>query len=188
MQKYCRSCRSELLTKVLVNNGYIWHLKMVYPLPCLKTQILTLYQRPGFEDLLNKWTSRDNQSSIMTDIYDGEIWKTFPSNINNLDQSRFFMAETADLHLGIMINLDWFQPFDSASYSTGAIYGVICNLPRDIRFKKENMLVLSILPGPNEVKLHKINHYLAPIVDELLEFWDGIDLPITNKYPTGKNV
>src|SRR5204862_3937087 len=97
-------------------------------------------------------------------------------------------AETADSHLGIMINLDWFQLFDSASYSTGAIYGVICNLPRDIRFKKENMLVLSILPGPNEVKLHKINHYLAPIVDELLEFWDGIDVPVTNKYPTGKKV
>ena len=188
MQKYRRSCGSELLTKVPVNNGYIWRPKMVYPLPCLKTQILTLYQRPGFEDLLNKWTSRDNQSSIMTDIYDGEIWKTFPSNIDNLDQSQFFTAETADSHLGIMINLDWFQPFDSASYSTGAIYGVICNLPRDIRFKKENMLVLSILPGPNEVKLHKINHYLAPIVDELLEFWDGIDLPVTNKYPTGKKV
>ena len=50
------------------------------------------------------------------------------------------------------------------------------------------MLVLGILLGPNEVKLHRINHYLALIVDELLEFWDGIDLPVTNKYPTGKNV
>ena len=69
-----------------------------------------------------------------------------------------------------MINLDWFQPFDSASYSIGAIYGVICNLPREVRFKKENMLILSLLPGPDEVKLHKINHYLALIVDELLEF------------------
>ena len=49
------------------------------------------------------------------------------------------------------------------------------------------MLVLGILLGPNEVKLHRINHYLTPIVDELLEFWDGIDLPVNNKYPTGKN-
>src|SRR5437868_14082403 len=76
-----------------------------------------------------------------------------------------------------MINLDWFQPFDSASYSTGAIYGVICNLPREVRFKKENMLILALLPGPNKVKLHKINHYLAPIIDELLEFWSGVNLP-----------
>ena len=87
-----------------------------------------------------------------------------------------------------MINLDWFQPFDLASYSTGTLYGVICNLSQDIQFKKENMLVLSILLSLNEIKLHRINHYLASIVNELLEFWNGIDLPVTNKYPTGKNV
>src|SRR6184192_3374522 len=39
------------------------------------------------------------------------------------------------------------------------------------------MLILALLLGPNEVKLHKINHYLAPIVDELLEFWSGVNLP-----------
>ena len=72
----------------------------------------------------------------MSDIYDGEIWKTFPSDTDNLHQSQFFMAKTADSHLGLMINLDWFQPFDSVSYSTGAIYGAICNLPRDVRFKR----------------------------------------------------
>ena len=64
---------------------------------------------------------------LYTDIYDGEIWKTFPSSTDNSVQ--FFTPDTTDSHLGIMINLDWFQPFDSASYSTGAIYGVICNLP-----------------------------------------------------------
>ena len=80
-----------------------------------------------------------------------------------------------------MINLDWFQPFKSAVYSCEAIYGVICNLPRDIRFKRENMLTLALLPGPNEVKLDKINHYLAPIIDELLELWDGFNLPTAGK-------
>ena len=87
-----------------------------------------MYKRPGFEELLNKWASRDTEDSLISDIYDGEIWKSFLFNTNNL-QSRFFTTETADSHLGLMINLDWFQPFDSASYSTGAIYGVICNLP-----------------------------------------------------------
>ena len=50
------------------------------------------------------------------------------------------------------------------------------------------MLTLGLLPGPNEVKLHHINHYLAPIVDELLKFWDGVHLPATNKYATGRTV
>ena len=50
------------------------------------------------------------------------------------------------------------------------------------------MLTLDLLPGPDEVKLHKINHFLAPIVDELLEFWNGVYLPVTNNYPTGRNI
>ena len=122
---------------------------------------------------MNKWASRNTETSFMTDIYDGEIWKTFPSHLDNPDNSehsRFFTSKTADSHLGIMVNLDWFQPFDSASYSCGAIYDVIYNLPQDVRFKKENILILCLLPGPNEVKLYKINHFLALIVDELLKF------------------
>ena len=59
---------------------------------------------------------------------------------------------------------------------------------REVRFKKENMLILALLPGPNEVKLHKINHYLAPIVDELLKFWNGFDLPPIEDYPEGKKI
>ena len=124
----------------------------------------------------------------MTDIYDGNIWKEFPSSTDVQDHSKFFTPETADSNLGIMINLDWFQPFDSSVYSCGAIYGVICNLPRDVRFKRENMMTLGLLPGPNEVKLNRINHYLAPIIDELLELWNGFSLPKSDKYPTGKHV
>jgi len=70
-----------------------------------------------------------------------------------------------------MINLDWFQPFESSVYSSGVIYGVICNLPREVRFKRENILYLGLLPEPKEVKLHMINHYLSPIVDELQSYF-----------------
>ena len=91
------------------------------------------------------------------------------------------MPENADSHLGIIINLDWFQPFDSSVYSCGVIYGPICNLPHNVRFKKENMLTLGILPGPKEVKSHHINHYLSPIVNELLELWNGFDIPVSLK-------
>ena len=48
------------------------------------------------------------------------------------------------------------------------------------------MLILALLLGPNKVKLHKINHYLVPIVDELLEFWSGVDLPPSKDHPEGK--
>jgi hypothetical protein len=176
-------CGTELTKQISINKGYKRRPKMLFPLPSLKMQITTLYQRPEFEKQLKKWTNR-HVNGLITDIYDGEIWKTFPDD----QSSPFFTPETADSHLGIMLNLDWFQPFDSTVYSVGVIYGAICNLPRDIRFKKENMLTLGLLPGPEEVKLHKINNYLAPIINELLEFWNGVNLPSTNDFPTGRNI
>ena len=81
-----------------------------------------------------------------------------------------------------MLNLDWFQPYDSTVHSTGVIYAAICNLPREIHFKRENLLIIGLLPGPNEVSLHKINHYLALIVDELQLLWNGLTLNGTFEY------
>ena len=188
MKSQRKSCNTDLLKKVPIAKGYIWRPIMIYPLPCLKTQLVALYQRTGFEELLRKWTNRGVNQGLMFDIYDGDIWKTFPSQHDIPDPSPFFTPESADSHLGIMLNLDWFQPFDSRAYSCGVIYGVICNLLRDIRFKKENMLTLGLLPGPVEVKLHRINHYLAPIIDVLLELWHGFDLPVSTKHPTGKRI
>ena len=182
-----QACGTELTNKVPIVNGFIRRPKMLFPIPSLKNQIITMYQRPDFEELLQKWTNRKSETGLYSDIYDGEIWKTFPSSLENSD-SRFFTSEMANSHLGIMVNLDWFQPFESSAYSCGVIYGVICNLPREVRFKRENMLYLGLLPGPNEVKLHKINHYLSPIVDELLEFWNGFNLPSSNKHPNGKRI
>src|SRR2546430_9462765 len=77
----------------------------------------------------------------------------------------------------------WTLSCPITSTGTGAIYGVICNLLREVRFKKKNMLILALLPGSNKVKLHKINHYLTPIVDELLEFWSGVNLPPSEDHP-----
>ncbi|CAB4439852.1 unnamed protein product [Rhizophagus irregularis] len=147
-----------------------------------------MYQKPNFKDHLKKWTNWHSETCI-SDIYDGKIWKEFPSRLDGSNSSKFFTSETADFHLGIMINLDWFQPFELSSYSCEAIYGVICNLPCKIRFKKENMLVLGLLPGLREIKLHKINYYFALIVDDLLELWEnGFDLPSSDKHPNGKKI
>ena len=67
------------------------------------------------------------------------------------------------------------------------IYVAICNLPCDIRFKPENILILGILPGPNEVGLHMINHYLSPIVDELNELCKGFRIT-TYERSSGRDI
>jgi hypothetical protein len=64
-----------------------------------------MYQRLSFVELLQKWSNRVNVANLYTDIYDGEVWKTFSSSLDNL-YTRLFTNETANSNLGIMINLD----------------------------------------------------------------------------------
>ncbi len=52
-------------------------------------------------------------------------------------QKIFSKMKLADSHLGLMLNLDWFQPYDGTIYSIGVIYAAICNLPCNIRFKRK---------------------------------------------------
>ena len=51
------------------------------------------------------------------------------------------------------------------------------NLTRNIRFKQENIILLGIIPGPSEPK-HNINSFLRPLVKELLDFYDGVDMSV----------
>ncbi len=52
------------------------------------------------------------------------------------------------LHVNVV---DWFQPFVRTEYSVGAIYLTVQNLPRNERYKEENVLLVGILPGPTQV-------------------------------------
>ncbi|GES83429.1 hypothetical protein GLOIN_2v1789095 [Rhizophagus clarus] len=100
----------------------------------------------------------------------------------------FFTPETATTNLGLLFNLDWFQPFTYTQHSTGAIYASICNLPRSERNKPKNIIYLGFLPGSKEVGLDRINHYLVPIIDELIELWKGWKVPKTYQYPDGLDI
>ena len=49
-------------------------------------------------------------------------------------------------------------------------------------------MYLGFLPGPKEVGLERINHYLAPIVDEFLEFWRGWKIPKMFEHSKGLEI
>ena len=58
------------------------------------------------------------------------------------------------------------------------IYLVVLNLPREERHKPENVSLVGIIPGPHEPK-GTMNSYLCPLVDELMNFWEGVDIACT---------
>ena len=173
-------CNTDLSKQLkLLNGNIINRPELIFPYVTIQQQLASMYRHPGFEDNLRHWANRPDFGDFLCDIYDGDIWKTFKNAPFDEHSTLFFRPENADSHLGLILNLDWFQPYDGTTHSTGVLYAVIANLPRDIWFKRENMLILDILPGPNELSLHQINNYLCPIVNELESLWHGITLSST---------
>lgn len=103
---------------------------------------------------------------IMTDVYDGDIWKDF-----NGRKYQFFNEER---NYAVMLNIDWFQPFKYTNYSVGAIYMTILNLPRHLRFKKKNVILVGLIP---DMKTEPpTNTFIEPLVKELETAWIGFHM------------
>ena len=100
-------------------------------------------------------------------LYDSLIWKEF-MEIEGVP----FLANRFSLALAI--NVDWFQPYKLTESSVGVIYLTVLNLPYHLRFKREFVILVGIIPGPNEPKRDIIS-YLRPLVSD---FWDGILMPV----------
>ncbi|OAD69739.1 hypothetical protein PHYBLDRAFT_102468, partial [Phycomyces blakesleeanus NRRL 1555(-)] len=58
------------------------------------------------------------------------------------------------------------------------------NLPRSEWYKKENVVLVGLMPGPKKAKTSEINHYLHPLAVELNQLYDGVVMP-TVQCPSG---
>ena len=105
-------------------------------------------RQDGYLDLFNQWKTRARiPPGVMADIYDGAVWQSFQS----VDGKEFLSGRYS---LGLLLNVDWFNPYKHVEYSVGAMYVAILNFPRHLRYQKENMILAGIIPGPREPSLH----------------------------------
>ena len=148
------------------NGSLFLHPKNLYCFKKLSDSLRSLLTRPGFLENCESWRKRKPTADSMADVFDGKVWKEFLDS----DGNAFF--STAG-NLGVMLNVDWFQPYKHTNHSCGVIYLVLMNLPREERFKPKNVIIVGIIPGPKEPK-GDINSFLKPLVDELIDFWDGV--------------
>ncbi|EIN13261.1 hypothetical protein PUNSTDRAFT_58255, partial [Punctularia strigosozonata HHB-11173 SS5] len=58
-----------------------------------------------------------------------------------------------------------------ARTSCGIIALACLNLLVDIRYKPQNMYLAGIIPGPKEPPLTATNHYLRPLIDDMVKAW-----------------
>ena len=167
-----KTCDTVLLKKIKSKSGYHLQAKKTYPYMPLNKSLGRLVARRDMLDICEKWRSRQESipNSFMGDIYDGDVWKVFSSS----EYQNFLNSPNCFL---LALNVDWFEPFERGVYAVGAIYLTVLNLPRNIRYKPENIFLVGIIPGPKEPQL-TINSYLTPLVIDLKNGWSsGFHLP-----------
>ena len=178
--KKSRECGAQLAKKVILSCGKVCFYP--YKLYCFNSvieQVERLLKRPGVPEMCEQWREREVNEDILADVYDGDIWRDF-LKYKGTDYLN------APRNLAFAINIDWFQPFKRRNdRSVGVIYLVLLNLPREQRFKWENIIVAGIIPEMNK-EPKSLNTFLVPIVDELQALWKGVklsssssDIPLT---------
>ena len=83
----------------------------------------------------------NNRDGVYDDVFDGQIWKDF-----QVYDGVPFLSEP--FTYGLMLNIDWFTPCTHTEYSLGTIYLTFMNLPRKLRFRQENVILIGLIPGP----------------------------------------
>ena len=173
-------CGELLLKTVKLTDGSIG----LYPFKTycykpLEQSLEHLVSLPDFQLNCEKWRKRPQNTGVMTDIYDGKIWKEFQSPL----KANFLNNEN---NFGIMLNLDWFQPFEHVNYSVGVMYAVVLNLPRQERFKLKNVLLLGIIPDIGGEP--QVPSFITPLVNELDMAWNqGFSLK-SHKNPNSNDI
>lgn len=160
-------CGTTLLKTVTTGCSTLLRPLKVYPYRSLVVSLKHLLMRVDMLKLCNEWVTRKSTDpQVMIDVYDGKLWKDF-MNING----RPFLSQPNNLALSL--NVDWFRPFQHSQYSIGVLYIVVLNLPREMRYLPENVIIAGIIPGPTEPK-KTMNSLLEPLVKDLLTLWNGV--------------
>lgn len=111
-----RPCGTLLLKTVEIASGK----KFFYPFLTycyigLEASIQALVNRSSFLINCEKWRQRSKDTGVLSDVYDGEIWKEFMEYKGD----PFLSKEN---NFALTLNMDFFQPYKHVQYSLGAIY------------------------------------------------------------------
>lgn len=166
-----QKCGSQLLQKVSTGEASIFRPLKVFPYNGLVSPIRNIIQQPDVLTQCNEWPLRVSKNTAYNlDVNDGDIWNEFLCV-----QGRPFLSQPNNLAL--VMNVNWFRPFDHSQYSVGVSYFTILNLPREVRYLPKNVIVAGIIPGPKEPE-KVMNTFLQPHVADLQALWEGVYIPM----------
>ena len=128
-----------------------------------------LLQKDGIARSCEECGNQPQTEGTLSDVYSGQIWKDFQKY-----KGKEFLSVARNY--GFLLNFDSFQPIKHRKdFSVGVLYLVILNLPRHLRFKWENVIVVGIVPSLDR-EPKTLNEFLHPGVDEMKALWKGVRL------------
>ncbi len=135
----------------------------------ITSQIKQMLSRPDIEALLGIWRDDKTPETVRKDVYSGNVWRKMR------DVWSYFKS---DYEFGLTLNIDWFRPHKASNKSLGAMYMTVLNLPREIRCKLENVLLIGVMPSLDyddkkvtKTEPQNITPFLTGLQDELLILW-----------------
>ncbi len=132
--------------------------------------------------------SNGNSPSAIENIFQADFVREFKGP----DEEKLFIDRTAqEARLIFVFNVDFFsaegQTIHGATASCGLVSAACLNLPVELRYKSENMYVAGVIPGPTNPSGLALNHYIRPLIDDLLVSWErGVYYSRTANYPQGR--
>ncbi|XP_048576075.1 uncharacterized protein LOC125557474 [Nematostella vectensis] len=98
------------------------------------------YQSSGFFDLLQYRFQKKSDSTSVSDIYDGRLYKELSTNATD--------PLSHPTNISFTWNTDSIPVFKSSSFSLWPLYLVVNELPPKKRFAKENCILAGLWFGP----------------------------------------
>ena len=175
--KLRHQCNAELVKEVKTKSEKKYVPLKYYCYKSVVNSLEELLKRPGIFDKCKAWCDRNVPTDTYSDVYNGKIWREF---MKQQGQSNGFFCRENDT-FGFSLNIDWFQPYKNKSdVSIGVMYLVLLNLPREERYKRENWIVLGVIPNLKK-EPSSLEYFLNPFVDELKVLFNGVKLDVAGK-------
>ena len=153
-----------------------------------------LLANPDIEQMLDSsiddaFGNLNSQPEIMRGFFDARFVREFMGP----DGETLFIERKTETRIFFSLNVDFFNVnmvlHRGATTSSGIISMACLNLPANIRYKPEYLYLAAVIPGPTEPTLTNINHFLRPLINDMILFWKpGIQYSRTALNPGGKLV
>ncbi|KAG8723734.1 hypothetical protein FRC09_002003 [Ceratobasidium sp. 395] len=169
---------------------------LTYPYASPISWLRHMLRQPGMAELMQTWrTNGDHELAApvsshewmreldhnkpLGDIMDGWGWRSTMAALHRVrDPNTRNVVDESEVNPPIR-----FRATKEGNYSVGACYLAINNLPRHMRFQRENISLTMIMPGPGEPNGYALDQMLDPLVDDLLKLKQGVRMLVRRGDP-----